>query len=63
MAEKLKYVLGKAENIAGKGENAGYQHFLHFLTIFSKGFYFWILNVGTVWYVHVVNPLPHNPDF
>ena len=26
VVEKLKFVLGRVENIAGKGENAGYQH-------------------------------------
>ena len=26
--QKLKFVLGRVENIEGKGENAGYQHFL-----------------------------------
>ena len=26
--EKLKFVLGRVENIMEKGENAGYQHFL-----------------------------------
>ena len=28
MTEKLKFVLGRVENIVGKGENPGYQHFL-----------------------------------
>ena len=28
VAEKLKFVLRQAENILGKGEDAGYQHFL-----------------------------------
>ena len=27
---KVKFVLGRIENIVGKGENAGYQHFLLF---------------------------------
>ena len=27
---KHRFILGKVENIVGKGENAGYQHFLHF---------------------------------
>ena len=36
LAEELKFALGRVENIVGKGENAGFQHFL---TIFSKGFY------------------------
>ena len=28
--KKLKFVLGRVENIVGKGENAGYQYFLLF---------------------------------
>ena len=28
--EKLKFVLGRVEYIVGKGENAGYHHFLLF---------------------------------
>ena len=30
VAENLKFVLQRVENIVGKGENAGYQHFLLF---------------------------------
>ena len=30
VTEKLNVVLGRVENIVGKGENAGYQHFLLF---------------------------------
>ena len=37
--EKLKFALERVENIVGKGENAGYQHFLLFPTMFSKGFF------------------------
>ena len=33
VTEKLKFVLGRIENIVGKGENAGYH------TMFSKGFF------------------------
>ena len=33
--EKLKLVSGRVENIVGKGENTGYQHFLVF-SMFSK---------------------------
>ena len=36
MIEKLKYVLGMVENIVGRGENAGYQHFLLFLQCVQK---------------------------
>ena len=43
VTEKLKFVFGSIENIAGKGENAGHQHFLLFPTLFSKGFFFKII--------------------
>ena len=33
-----KFVLDKSENIMGKKENAGYQHFLHFPQCFQKAF-------------------------
>ena len=32
----MKFVLGMVENILGKGENAGYQHFLLFPKMFLK---------------------------
>ena len=32
----MKFVLEMVENIVGKGENAGYQHFLVFPTSFQK---------------------------
>ena len=34
--EKPKFGLGNVENIVGKGENAGYQHFLVFLQCFQN---------------------------
>ena len=34
--QKLKFDMGRVENIVGKGENAGYQHFLLFLQCFQK---------------------------
>ena len=34
--EKLWFVLGRIENIVGKGENAGYQHFILFPQCFQK---------------------------
>ena len=40
VTEKLKIVLGRIENIVGKGENAGYQYFSPFPKMFSKGFFF-----------------------
>ena len=39
VTRKQKFLLGLEENIAGKGENAGYQHFLLFPTVFSKNLY------------------------
>ena len=30
VTEKLKFVSGRVQNFDGKGENAGYQHFLIF---------------------------------
>ena len=37
--KKLKFVLGRVENIVGKGENAGHQHFLLFPQCFQKAFF------------------------
>ena len=34
--KKLKFVLDWIENILGKGENAGYQHFLFSQNIFEN---------------------------
>ena len=39
VTEKLKLVLGRIENIVGKGENAGYQHFLLFPQCFQKAYF------------------------
>ena len=39
VTEKLKFVLGRLENIVGKGENAGYSLFSPFPTMFSKVFF------------------------
>ena len=47
--EKLKFVLGRVENIVGKGENAGYQHFLLFPQCFQKPSLSGSLKVGIVW--------------
>ena len=40
VTDKLKLVLGRVENIVGKGENAGYPAFSPFNTMFSNGFFF-----------------------
>ena len=34
--QKFKFALGRVENIVGKGENAGIQHFLLFPLCFQK---------------------------
>ena len=47
--EKLKFLLGRVENIVGKGENAGHQHFLLFLQCFQKASLPGSLKVGIVW--------------
>ena len=47
--EKLKFLLGRVENIMGKGENAGYQHFLLFPKCFQKALSSGSLTVGIVW--------------
>ena len=38
VTEKLKFVLGRIENIVGNEENAGYQHVLLFPQCFQKAF-------------------------
>ena len=48
--KKLELVLGRVENIVGKGENAGYQHFLLFQQCFQKASLLRSLKVGIVWY-------------
>ena len=50
VTQKLKFELGRVylENIVGKGENAGYQHFLHFPR-FQKVSFSRSLKVRIVW--------------
>ena len=48
--KKLKFVLRRVENIVGKGENAGYQHFLLFPQCFQKLSFSGSLKVGNVRY-------------
>ena len=43
------FVFDRVENIVGKGENAGYQHFLLFPQCFRRAFYPGSLKVGIVW--------------
>ena len=49
LTKKLKIVLGRVENIVGKGENAGYQHFLLFPQCFLKASFSGASKVGIVW--------------
>ena len=42
-------ILDRAENIVGKGENAGYQHFLLFPQSFQKASVSRLLKFGIVW--------------
>ena len=49
VTQRLKFVLGRIENIVGKGENAGYQHFLLFPQIFQKLSFPEVLKVGILW--------------
>ena len=49
VTQKLKFAFGKVENIVGKGENAGYQHFLHFRQCFQKATFSGSFKVGIVW--------------
>ena len=46
-----KFVMGWQENIVGKGENAGYQHFLLFLQCFQKVSFTGLLKVGIMWQI------------
>ena len=52
IVQVMKYVFDRVENILGKGENAGYQHFLLFPTIFSEDYIFSVLKV---WIVRLMN--------
>ena len=49
LTEKFNFVLVKVENIVGKGENAGNQHFLLFPQCFQKASSSELLKVGIVW--------------
>ena len=47
--KNLKLLRGRVENILGKGENAGYQHFLLFPKCFQKPSSSGELKLGIVW--------------
>ena len=48
VTQKLKFVMRQVENILGKRENAGFQHFLLF-SYFQKPRSSGLLRVGIVW--------------
>ena len=49
MTQKLKVVLRHVENILGKGENGGWQHFLLFPRCFQKPPYSELLKLVILW--------------
>ena len=49
VTNKMNFVLGRVENIVGKGENAGYKHFLLFPQCFQKASLSGSLKIGIVW--------------
>ena len=49
VTDKLKFALGRLENIVGKGKNAGNQHFLLFPRCFQKATFSGWLKVEIVW--------------
>ena len=49
LTQKSKFELGTIESIVGKGENAGYQHFLLFPQRFQKLSFPEVLKVRIVW--------------
>ena len=49
LSKELKFVMGRVENTEGKGENAGYQHFLLFPQCFQNSSFLVSLKAGTVW--------------
>ena len=55
-ATKIKIsVIDRVENIVGKGENVGYQHFLLFLQCFQKLFLLGLLRTRRNWKVEARN--------
>ena len=59
VAEIMGFVFERVENIVGKGENAGYQHFLLFLRRFQKASYPEMLKVRLLWQRVISNSLTY----
>ena len=49
VTQKFKFVVRQAENISGKGENAGYHQFLLFPKCFEKPLSSGSLKAGIMW--------------
>ena len=49
VAKMMISVFNSLQNIVGKGENAGYQHFLLLPQCFQKASFLGSLKVGIVW--------------
>ena len=49
VAQMMISVFDRVENIVGKGENAGYKHFLHFPQCFQKAFPWESVKVQILW--------------
>ena len=49
VTQKLKFVWERVDNTVGKGENAGYQHFLLYAQCFQRTSFPGLLTVGIVW--------------
>ena len=49
VTKELKFVIGRVENTEGKGENAGYQHFLLFRQCFQNASFLVLLKARIVW--------------
>ena len=65
MTQKLKFVSGRAENIVGKGENAGYQHFPFYHIFYPETiFHIWVMykssqrltSFGIPWLMEIIIP-------
>ena len=55
VAQMIFFVFDRVENIAGKGENAGYQHFLLFSQCFQKASFMGSLRVEIVWFLQTIS--------
>ena len=63
VTEKIQFVLGRVENIVGKEENAGCQHFLPFPQCFQKATFSGSLKVGLCGKDLSLHLLPNQPLF